>query len=140
MYPLKQTPSSYRHSSRILRLAMRRLMAISITLLLGFALAAPLFANSSSSLPQCCRRNGVHRCAGGMTRDADRSVSSIESRCPAFPRAIAAPALHGFALTISRGPDAPLFAHPSAAPQTEAHYRIAFARSRQKRGPPAFLL
>jgi hypothetical protein len=120
---------------------MRRLTAITIALLLGFSLAAPLLAvDAASSLPQCCRRNGLHHCAGGMTDNAERSVSSIGSKCPAFPKAIEAAAMHGFFLTISRCPETPVFAHPAAAPQTEARYRIAFARSRQKRGPPSAAL
>jgi hypothetical protein len=29
---------------------------------------------------------------------------------------------------------------PTALPQTEARYRISYARTRQKRGPPVILL
>ncbi|AXC14229.1 hypothetical protein ACPOL_4967 [Acidisarcina polymorpha] len=72
-----------------------------------------------------------------MATGGDRSFSSIQSKCPAFPKAIAAPAAHGFTSQILRSAETLLFAHPSATPQTEARYRLAFARSRQKRGPPA---
>jgi hypothetical protein len=116
---------------------MRRMLSISMTVLLGFLLAAPLFADATSSLPQCCRRNGMHHCTGEMASGAERSFSSIGSRCPAFPKATAASAAHGFAIAMTRGGETPVFVHPAAAPQTEARYRIAFARSRQKRGPPA---
>jgi hypothetical protein len=120
---------------------MRRMLAITITLLLGFTLAEPLFAvDTASSLPQCCRRNGLHRCVNGMASGADMSISTVASRCPAFPKATAAPALNSFTLAVARSADTPLFVHPASTPQTEARYRIAFARSRQKRGPPTILL
>jgi len=119
---------------------MRRILAITITLLLSFTLAAPLFAiDSANSLPECCRRTGRHHCAANMAPPADRSVNSIGPRCPAFPRATAAPTLHDCTPVISSSLAIPIFVHPSASPQTEARYRIAFARSRQKRGPPASL-
>jgi len=120
---------------------MRRLLAITITLLLSFTLAAPLFAiDSNSNLPECCRRTGRHHCDGSMTSSADRSFTSIGSRCPAFPKATAAPTLHNFTPAVPRNVATPLFVHPCAPPQTEARYRIASARSRQKRGPPAALI
>lgn len=115
---------------------MRRALAISITLLLGLTLAAPLFAASSSSLPQCCRRNGAHHCSGEMAGGAERSFTAVGARCPAFPKATAAPTLHDFAVSAAGGAETPVFVHPTSAPQTEARYRVAFARSRQKRGPP----
>ena len=41
---------------------MRRMLAITIALLLGFTLTAPLFvASSSTMVPECCRRNGMHQ-------------------------------------------------------------------------------
>lgn len=121
---------------------MRRALAITIVLLCGFSLAAPLFAvDSTSNLPECCRRNGAHHCAAGMMADsAARTVSTIAPRCPNFPKAIAAPLPHSFTPEPTRSNGTPLYAHPTAAPQTAARYRVAFARSRQKRGPPIVLL
>jgi hypothetical protein len=115
---------------------MRRLLAIAIIALLGTTLAAPLFASAASSLPQCCRRNGAHHCMAGMTDGAERSFSRIAPKCPDYPRAAAVPSSQFFAAAGSGAAGAPLFTHPASAPQTGARYRISYARSRQKRGPP----
>jgi hypothetical protein len=121
---------------------MRRALAITIVLLFGTSLAAPLFAvDVAGSLPQCCRRNGSHHCDSGMIADSStRAVSTIALRCPNWPKSTAAPWPHDLAAPQSQSIGAPLYAHPESAPQTEARYRVAFARSRQKRGPPASLL
>jgi len=120
---------------------MRRLLSISITVLLGLMLAAPLFADASSGLPQCCRRNGVHHCADWMAGGGtERSVTRVGTGCPAFPKATAAPTHHDLAMSAVGGAGSPVFVHPAAAPQTEARYRVGFARSRQKRGPPSAAL
>jgi hypothetical protein len=122
---------------------MRRLLAITITLLLGFTLVAPLFAfDAAGSLSECCRRNGRHHCAAGMTDEAgnSRTVSAIAPKCPSFPRAIAAPHSTGMKFVAVLNSGIPVFAMQSSAPQTEARYHISYARSRQKRGPPINLL
>jgi hypothetical protein len=117
---------------------MRRLLAITIALLFSFPLAAPFFAvDAAGSLPQCCRRNGQHHCAGEMTSaQGGTSLSTIAPKCPNWPRSTAVPAPRSFAPAQIQTTSVPLFAHPATAPQAEARYRIAFARSRQKRGPP----
>lgn len=120
---------------------MRRALAITIVLLFSVSLAAPLFAvDSASSLPACCRRNGSHRCESGMLANSGtRTVSTIAPKCPSWPKSTAAPWPNNFAPAEAQGIGAPLYAHPESRPQTEARYRVAFARSRQKRGPPAIL-
>ncbi len=116
---------------------MRRLLAITIAMLLGLTLAVPLFSvNAASNLPACCRRNGSHHCAAGMSESGDKTFSTIAPKCPSFPKATAAPFPHSIAPVSMRDAGTLLYAHPSAKPQTEARYRIAFSRSRQKRGPP----
>ena len=121
---------------------MRRLLAITMMLLFGWTLAAPLFvADAASSLPECCRRNGSHHCAGAMMDDSgSRTFSTIASKCPNFPKAIAVRSLTSFTTAQARVAGIPLFVHPASTPQTEARYRISYARSRQKRGPPVILL
>jgi hypothetical protein len=120
---------------------MRRALAITIVLLFSAALAAPLFAvDAGSSLPQCCRRNGSHHCDSGMIADSDtQAVSTVAPKCPNWPKFTAAPWPKSFSHAKTQAHDVPLYAHPESAPQTEARYRVAFARSRQKRGPPAVL-
>jgi hypothetical protein len=121
---------------------MSRGLAITIVLLFGVSLAAPLFAvDAASSLPSCCRRNGSHHCAGGMLTDSGtRTVSTIAPKCPNWPKSTPAPWPNNFAPSEAQGIGAPLYAHPESAPQTKARYRVAFTRSRQKRGPPAITL
>ena len=120
---------------------MRRALAIAITILFGWTLAAPLLvADAASSLPQCCRRNGSHHCMNGMQEPGARTLSSIAPKCPSFPKATAAPSTHGFAGAGESSAGVALYASPASAPQTEARYRLSCARSRQKRGPPVDLL
>ena len=121
---------------------MRRFLAISIAMLLSLTLVAPLFAApASANVPECCRRNGRHHCMGGMTSDSSqRAVSMVVPPCPHCPQATAAPQPHSMAPNRSLQAGVGLFVRPSALPQTEARYRVSFARSRQKRGPPVILL
>jgi len=121
---------------------MRRALSITVVLFLGLSLAAPLLVvDAAGNLPACCRRNGSHHCAGGMLPDSgSRALSTIAPKCPNWPKSTAASWRSDLASSQSQAGSAPLYAHPEAAPQTEARYRIAFARSRQKRGPPAILL
>ena len=123
----------------MLSTGMRRILAITLTLLFGFTLAAPLFAlNALTDLPECCRRNGRHHCMIGMADGAVATgISTAVPRCPHFPKATLAPLPHSFTPATTRRVGPPLFVHPASSPQTEARYRISFARSRQKRGPPA---
>ena len=120
---------------------MRRLPAIAIALLLSFTLAAPLFAiGTSTSLPECCRRNGMHHCMGQMMPDSNQSFVAVTPRCPRFPTASPAPQPYSLIRNKALGTDTPVFVHPASLPQTEARYRVSFSRSRQKRGPPIILL
>jgi hypothetical protein len=121
---------------------MRRALAITIVLLFGFSLTAPLFAVAATdSLPQCCRRNGSHHCEGSTTADpGSRAISTIAPKCLNWPKSTPAPRPNDLATTQAQGISTPLYAHPAAAPQAEARYRVAFTRSRQKRGPPAISL
>jgi hypothetical protein len=120
---------------------MRRALAITIVLLFGFSLTAPLFAVGATDLPQCCRRNGSHHCVGSATADpGSRAISTIAPKCPNWPKSTPAPRPNDLTSTQPQGISTPLYAHPAAAPQTEARYRVAFTRSRQKRGPPAISL
>ena len=67
---------------------------------------------------------------------SDQGAAIIGPRCPLFPMASAIPQMIGFVAGDPSNTGVDLFVRPTALPQTEARYRIAFARSRQKRGPP----
>jgi hypothetical protein len=122
---------------------MRRLLAITIAVLLGFTLAAPLFdVSASTTVPECCRRNGQHHCMGGMASDtgSDPAFSSVAPQCPRFPIASPAPQPHSFVPHWAQTAGIPFSVRPASLRETEAQYRVSYARSRQKRGPPTFLL
>jgi hypothetical protein len=77
---------------------------------------------------------------------AARAPSGVEwrtspSRCPLYPTGIAAPAAaHAFVPVPSLPAWRPASAPGAAVAQTEARYRVSFARARQKRGPPSLSL
>ncbi len=115
---------------------------------LGLLLTAPLFGvGASAAVPACCRRTGAHHCMAMAGNDqamdahaGEHNVGPIPNRCPRAPLSTTAPQPHGFTPQWRQNAGIPLFVRPAALPQTEARYRIAFARSGQKRGPPIHLL
>jgi hypothetical protein len=121
---------------------MRRALSILLLSLFAWMQAAPAFAlDSQSGLPACCRRDGHHHCATGMAdTSVSRTFATIAPKCPASPQATAATSPISFTPATAQNISTPVFVHPASAPQTEAHYRVSFARSRQKRGPPALTL
>jgi hypothetical protein len=122
---------------------MQRVIAILLLVLFCSLAGEPLFAASSggeSNLPACCRRDGKHHCAMGMTREtesSERHISTIGEKCPCCPASAAAIHDQPFSAPPSMVFYAALVSHPSSQVQTRAQARISFDRSRQKRGPPA---
>ena len=114
------------------------LAAISFTLVP----VALLAYTSDSDLPACCRKDGKHKCAmSGMDDDASGPAMRGVSQCPMFPTRPASTAAGNVAgapipetVTETR-----FAAFLNAAEQAEAQYRVAFSRSRHKRGPPSQL-
>jgi hypothetical protein len=128
--------------SRILGDKMRRMMALAVALLIGLPLIAPLLPfNAATSVPLCCRRNGQHHCMGAMLPSAatDQGPAMVAPKCPRFPMASVLPQSLALVTLDANSASVDLFVRPAALPQTEARYRIAFARSRQKRGPPVIV-
>jgi len=121
-------------------ISMHRVPAVMLLLAFSLPLFMPaVYATPESQLPACCRSHGKHACAT-MSSSGSTSTPSLkaEKKCPFFPNAGAAP-VSGKAtfLRTDATPAAELIAaHPAAAAQTEARYRISFSRSWQKRGPP----
>ena len=119
---------------RILCDKMRRTLAVAIAVLISLPLLAPFFAlGSSAAVPACCRRNGQHHCMGGMTQmpGSNQGASIIGPRCNSLshcfhdsPDALALLLITKAKLGLISS------VRPTASPQTEARYRIAFARSR----------
>jgi hypothetical protein len=118
---------------------LQRGIAILLAFIISFMLMLPALAASpgSSNLPACCLKNGRHHCTGGMGQPG---VQTITEKCPFVQHASVpaggAPIPPSNAVFIFAG----LVHHPACSPQIEAHRRISFSRSRQKRGPPSFLL
>lgn len=124
---------------------LRKLLSLALLAVLSLPLiSAVTSANPESKLPPCCRRDGKHHCSMAMAgNDAMPETGSpafkpAKAVCASYPVAKSSPASWAF-LTAP----APQFAGPvttvlQAVAQTEAHYRIAYNRSRQKRGPPSF--
>ena len=132
---------------------MRRALAITLTVVFGWMLVAPLLpalmpaafeAAGDGNLPACCRRNGRHHCmTSGAERGAStsgRSVGQVAEKCPWVPHStVAARPFASDAAPVARTAVA-LVGHLAALSQVEANYRIAASRSHQKRGPPGILL
>ena len=126
-------------------LTVRRIVCITLLLLVGLPLISPLFAatRAVSDLPACCRRDGRHHC---MMLSVDQTLTTggahhhfmaMHERCPFDPAAVQTTGVH---LLSSPRPQAIAAAlHNNCAfriTQAEALYRISFDRARQKRGPP----
>jgi len=120
---------------------VRRTIAISLLLLFGWSLAAPLYASDpEANLPPCCRRHGKHHCAMmdlALRIGSGPAVTTVSERCPCRPAANTAS--HGSSWQPQTPPllFAGLCRQPLAVEQTRALYRISLQRSHHKRGPPA---
>jgi hypothetical protein len=147
-------PPAPAHPDRCTLLAVRRLLTILLLALCALPAFAPLLALTTpqlreSDLPACCRRNGAHHCAMSMAamstlardqyRARPRSFAPPVEPCPFRTTALApAPPNSGTpGLAAASTLFASLYAHPSGLLQTQCRRRIAQARSRYKRGPPA---
>ncbi len=122
---------------------LSRVIAVAVLLIFSGNMALPaLLADSESTLPACCRRDGKHHCAmmdalEKQQQSAGLSWKSTARKCPLFPKSTVGFLTH---------PATPLrqvsFAgstanHPVHKAQTEVLYRISHNRARQKRGPPS---
>ncbi len=111
---------------------------------IGFSLIpSALFAEKTSELPACCRRDGKHHCASMAakhTQPPGVAIAGLRTKCPLFPAGGAVPASgNAVAPVAAHVFVAPVAVYPTAAAQTEAQYRVSFSRSSQKRGPPSLL-
>jgi hypothetical protein len=120
---------------------VRRLLAISLLLLFGFPLIAPLFAmqaDANGNLPACCRRNGAHHCSMQLSGESQQThFSGIREKCPAYPKAVTSMKRNDLSLQTPTLLLSDALVHPAGAAQAEARARMALYRSQQQRGPPA---
>jgi hypothetical protein len=121
-----------------------RATAILLLVVFWAGVALPLFsASSDTSVPECCRRTGKHHCMMTDTMPMTDGIGlrAVPRKCPLCPTGSTV-ARHPYefaTLPGSRQIGAWLFSQPQAKAQTEARYRIAYSRARQKRGPPSIL-
>lgn len=131
---------------------MRRLLSISLLLLLTLPIVSPLFAATASeaSLPACCRRNGKHHCAMGSAMATAMAAANqqssgnpaiqsttIREKCP-YLLTVQAPAHLLFTPDeVQPVLHTGILSHPAVHAQTVALLQISFDRSQHKRGPPA---
>ena len=119
---------------------MRRTIALSLVLIFGWLLTAPLFVpDAEAGLPACCRRNGKHHCMmQSMHPPGGKSAgfASVAEKCPCMPDCTGA--VHAAKDMPEAGQQfyAEVVFHPAYARQTEAFFRVSLLRSHQKRGPP----
>jgi hypothetical protein len=119
---------------------MRRAAVISLLAAISYSLIAPLaLAVPESNLPACCRRSGAHHCA--MAEEASPAtgpaLQPAPQKCPLFPPATTTPGRVDIGSTKNAGASfTAIVSHLSTQPQAEAHCRVSFSRSHQKRGPP----
>ena len=125
---------------------MLRAIAVLLVSLLGFGMMAPaMSAYTGAELPACCRTHGKHKCemrhpSSAIDGQSAAFLHSIREKCPfSSDGGFIAVAPLGFfpaGVSAQRGLFAP---EPNRVAEAEARYRVSFSRTRQKRGPPAFL-
>lgn len=124
---------------------VRRLLSLTLLLLFGLPLIAPLFALSQapeSTLAACCRRAGAHHCMMSAEQlaallDGRQHFTALTSKCPMYPRAVAPVHRDTATLDVAAVFYAGLSSHPAQFHQVEAWARVALDGARQKRGPPS---
>jgi hypothetical protein len=118
---------------------MRRILSISLTLLLWLGpLASLLPGSDESQLPFCCRRHGAHHC--GMDA-ASAQGSSVEvkalSRCAQFPAALGVSTTPAAGLTASAINPLILFIDKYSSGASRNGARAGQIRAAADRGPPS---
>src|SRR5215472_3107425 len=120
--------------------AVRRVPAILLLGIFSFVLIVPILAaDTDSKLPECCRREGQHRCT--MTGAPSTAGNLIQAVCAAYPKTGAAPAYSKVAAaSLAQAAAAPILSFSAGRPRIETLAHTSFSRTRQKRGPPALTL
>lgn len=127
---------------------VRRVSAFVLLAIFSFSMIATAALNTlESNLPECCRKDGKHKCAMSsasmqtMQQSEEIAFRPAGEKCPTPPNHGASLRSDSFASLHRATADTSvsLASHPSGVVQTEARYRASFSRTRQKRGPPSLL-
>lgn len=126
---------------------MRRLLSISLLLLLTLPLVSPIFATSATAanVPACCRRDGKHHCmmimgtmAQSAANDAIQTKSAtVQEGCPYTLVASVAINLPFVPDEVRTAISASALSSATDPIPTEVARQISLDRSHQKRGPPS---
>jgi len=129
---------------------VRRILSISLLLLLTLPLVSPLFASSATdaSVPACCRRVGKHHCLMMMGAVARSSASdstqaksaTVQESCPYTLVASVAINLPFVPDEVRTAISASTLSAAADPIPTEVARQISLDRSHQKRGPPSLNL
>ncbi|HEY1985085.1 MAG TPA: hypothetical protein VGG85_06735 [Terracidiphilus sp.] len=117
---------------------MRRIVSISVMLLLWLGpLAALLPGSDESRLPFCCRRHGAHHCAMPDEQTQGSTPSwAAPSRCPQFPASAPAIIAPHFAITDPSAREAGELTGRLSPPTTRESDCSGRPRTQEDRGPP----
>ena len=120
---------------------MRRILSCFLLLFLTLPLVAPAVGQTAQQrLLLCCRKGGAHHCLTSATTEDGFPAPTLRGHCPAVPNPAVSGHASGWIAASDRLSSVASDVTPLRVRQVEAGYRISFLRSRQKRGPPAFVL
>ena len=120
---------------------MRTRAATTLIALLALFVLPPylsLFADSESSLPPCCRRNGNHHCALRMMQDLARQGTAFRTVICRFPfqKATAAGCRLSVFPAMSATVSVARASHTVVRPREVVSASISSEGNQQKRAPP----
>jgi hypothetical protein len=121
-------------------MAMRRTIALALTMIFSWMLIAPAFgSDAGAKLPPCCRRNGKHHCMMRMEQFSGKrkGFTEVSEKCPCLPASTCAVYSPIFHPKIKQQFDAEVTRRPVHPALSEAFYRVFFLRGNPKRGPPS---
>jgi len=123
---------------------LRKLISLALLAVLSLPLiSAVTSASPERKLPPCCRRDGKHHCSMAMAANdvaaetGGPALKPVKFACASYPVANSSPATSAFPAAPVPAVAGPVTTEIDAVAQTEARYRIAYSRARQKRGPPS---
>jgi len=123
---------------------MRRLWAFLLLAVLSFPLALPVvFAESHTTLPECCRRGGAHHCAmaemvSASPSDSDGPIAATaRAKCPYYPTGgISYAGAQTLLASATFRFECPAVRRIRREWQRRSYSRVCFHPSEPTRGPP----